>query len=248
MKALRRYIEPRRLLLSLAMPIFFAVTTIVLTLLWHVLHLPKDQELAEIAKRLFDTYGYVALFISAVFEGALVVGLYYPGAFIIFISVLLAGNDIPRLALIMLIVSAAFAIGLSFDYVLGKYGWYRLLLKMGLRHEMEKAEERLRRRGLLAIFVTYWDMNVASFTATAAGVLRYPYRSFLLYSVIALLIWNTVWTVMLVLIGQGALELVSGNPSYVLAVVLAWSCVIVVVHIIKNILSRREEGAQVEGD
>ena len=241
MKALRRYIEPRRLLLSLAMPIFFAVTTIVLTLLWHVLHLPKDQELAEIAKRLFDTYGYVALFISAVFEGALVVGLYYPGAFIIFISVLLAGNDIPRLALIMLIVSAAFAIGLSFDYVLGKYGWYRLLLKMGLRHEMEKAEERLRRRGLLAIFVTYWDMNVASFTATAAGVLRYPYRSFLLYSVIALLVWDTVWTTALSLIGQPALRFVSGNPSYVLAVILMWTLIVIGKHVFDTVRARRAE-------
>src|SRR3989338_7446901 len=144
-----RYIEPRRLLLSLTMPIFFAVTTIVLTLLWHVLHLPKDQELAEIAKRLFDTYGYVALFISAVFEGALVVGLYYPGSFIIFLSVLLAGGDVPKLVAIMLIVTCAFVIGLSADYVLGRYGWYRLLLRLGLRHEMEKAKQRLKRHGLL---------------------------------------------------------------------------------------------------
>ena len=230
-----RYIEPRRLLLSLTMPIFFAVTTIVLTLLWHVLHLPKDQELAEIAKRLFDTYGYVALFISAVFEGALVVGLYYPGSFIIFLSVLLAGGDVPKLVAIMLIVTCAFVIGLSADYVLGRYGWYRLLLRLGLRHEMEKAKQRLKRHGLLAIFFTYWDANVASFTATAAGILRYPYRSFLLYSLIALLVWNTVWTVALALIGQGALELVSGNPSYVLAVVLAWTVVITIRHIIGNL-------------
>jgi len=248
MKALRRYIEPRRLLQSLALPTFFACTAVALALVWYVLGLPRDQELAVMAKRLFDTYGYIALFVSAVFEGALVVGLYYPGSFVIFLSVILAGGDVPKLVAIMLIVTCAFVIGLSADYVLGRYGWYRLLLRLGLRHEMEKAEQRLAKHGLLAIFFTYWDANVASFTATAAGVLRYPYRSFLFYSVIALLIWNTVWTVMLVLIGQGALELVSGNPSYVLAVVLAWSCVIVVVHIIKNILSRREEGAQVEGD
>lgn len=176
----------------------------------------------------------------------MILGMYYPGAFVIFLSVILAGRDVSRVAEVVLIVTAAFAIGLSIDYLLGRYGWHKLLLRLGFRHEMEESEKRLRKRGLAAIFFTYWEVNIASFTATAAGILRYPFGKFLLYSVPAILFWNSFWAAMIFIVGRRALDLVSGRGGYALAVIGIWTAALVTRHIIENrraeILSRPDGG------
>lgn len=228
------YIEPRRLLQSLAMPLTLlcAVGTVVTA--WHLFDLPSDTDLMHMAGAIFDTFGYAAVFVSAVIEGALVVGLYYPGALVIFLSVILAGQDVVRVATLVLVVTSAFAIGLSIDYALGKYGWYRLLLKIGLRTELERAEERFKRRGALAIIGTAWDINIASFTATAAGILRYPYGRFLLYTFCAFLVWNSIWATVIYFIGRQALEFTGGNFAYPLIALSVWILIVVVKHVVGN--------------
>jgi len=241
MKALRCYIEPRRLLRSLALPLFFVFAVATVVTVWHVFALPSDAELMRIAGAFFDRYGYTALLLSAVLEGALVVGLYYPGALIIFLSVILAGHDVEKVAMVVLVVTAGFAAGLSIDYALGKYGWYRLLLKIGLRHELERAEERFKRRGAIAILLTYWDINIASFTATAAGILRYPYLPFVLYSLPILLFWNGFWATIIYHIGQQALNFTGGNFGYPLAVLGGWILFLTIKHVVENVRGELRE-------
>lgn len=232
---LSHYIEPRRLLAALALPLLLSFAVLTVVTIWHLFDLPSDAELMRIASALFDTYGYLAVFVSAVLEGALVVGLYYPGALVIFLSVLLAGHDVARVATIVLVVTSAFSLGLSIDYVLGKYGWYRLLLKVGLRHELEKAEARFAARGALAIALTAWDINVSSFTATAAGILRYPYRRFLTYTFCAFLVWNSVWATVIYFIGNEALGFTGGNYGYPVIALSVWILIVLGKHVVENV-------------
>ena len=242
MKAwMTRYIEPRRLLASLAMPLILAGTVATVVLVWRIFDLPPDTELMRMAGHFFDTYGYPAIFLSAVLEGALIVGLYFPGALVIFLSVILAGHNIPHIAAIVLVVTSGFSLGLSANYVLGKYGWYRLLLKVGLRHELEKAQERFHRRGALAIALTAWDINVASFTATAAGILRYPYGRFLLYTFSAFLIWNSFWATIIYFIGRQALEFTGGNYTYPVIALTVWIAIVTGKHILENMRGELRE-------
>jgi membrane protein DedA with SNARE-associated domain len=229
-----RYIQPRPLLAALSLPLLFIFLIVGLKVVWWLLGLPHDDDLIAIVRGFFDTYGLAALFIGALIEGMLVLGFYFPGGLVIFLSVVIAGKDIPRVATVVALVSAAFTIGLSIDYFLGKYGWHRVLLKFGFRQEMEKAERRLERRGLLAILFTYWDVNLASFTATAAGVLRYPWWRFVAYSAIFITLWNSVWAAMIYFIGTTALRFVTGRGGYAFAVIGIWVAVIVVHHVIKN--------------
>src|SRR3989344_6747756 len=230
-----RYIDFPRLLSSLAMPLILLGAVATMVTVWHVFGLPSDTEIMRLAGAFFDTYGYFAVFFSAVLEGALVVGLYYPGALVIFLSVILAGPDVARVATVVMVVTSAFSVGLSINYFLGKYGWYRLLLKIGLRHQLEKAEERFKKRGALAIVGTAWDINIESFTATEAGILRYPYGRFLFYPFFSFLVWNSFWATVIYFIGREALEFTGGNFTYPLVALTVWILIVLAKHIAGNI-------------
>jgi membrane-associated protein len=223
------------------MPLILAASVVTVVLVRHLFALPSDAELMQTAKHFFDTYGYLAVFLSAVLEGALIVGLYYPGALVIFLSVILAGHDIPHIATIVLVVTGAFTLGLSADYVLGKYGWYRLLLKVGLRHELERAQARFHKRGALAIALTAWDINVSSFTATAAGILRYPYGRFVAYTFFAFLAWNSFWATIIYFIGQQALEFTGGNYTYPVVALTVWVLIVTGKHVLENMRGELRE-------
>lgn len=229
-----RYIEPRRLLNSLSLPILFTGIVAAVSLVWWIFQLPNGDELVSIVQRFFDTYGYWALFISSFIEGALVLGFYFPGGVVIFLSVVLAGHDVPRVATIVGLVSGAFVLGLVVDYLLGKYGWYKILVKFGFRRELENAQRRLQRHGVLAIILSYWDINIASMTATAAGILRYPFVRFVVYSAIFITIWNSFWATLIFFIGKGALRFTTGGGKYALILIAGWVVIIFIKHVFEN--------------
>lgn len=229
-----RYIKTHELLRALTLPLLFVGVMLTLQVIWTVFNLPIGDELITTGRAWFDAYGYAALFLSAVLEGALVLGFYYPGGFIIVLSVVIAGHDPLKVAAIVALVSVAFVIGLSIDYVLGRYGWYHLLVKLGFREEIGKAEQRLYKHGLKAIFLTYWHINIASFTATAAGVLRYPYLPFFVLSILAFLLWNSLWASLVYFIGPKVLTLVSGNIVYALIAIGVWMLAILFKHVVDN--------------
>jgi len=62
-----------------------------------------------------------------------------------------------------------------------------------LAHSIEKSKAKLVQQGMNAIFFSYWEPNLASFTATAAGVLKVPFKIFSLYSAMGIVLWNIFW-------------------------------------------------------
>ena len=95
-----------------------------------------------------------------------------------FLGVISAGANIPKVVLIVAIVCAGFSIGYTIDYLLGKYGWYKLLTKFGMGQQIETAKARLEKHSFKAIAASYWEVNLASITATAAGILKIDFKRF----------------------------------------------------------------------
>lgn len=170
--------------------------------IWLLFDLPKDDEMVKIINDYFSKHGLWVLFIAAVIEGALILGQYFPGGFVIFIGVISAGDDIARVVLVVAIVSLAFFIAYLLNYLLGKFGWYRLLLKLGLRRALEDAQTKLKKQFFWGIVASYWEPNLASITATAAGILQYSWKRFLFYSLVGIVIWNTAWGIFVHVLGQ----------------------------------------------
>ena len=215
----------------LSVPLSLLALYISLFIVWEIFDLPAAQELGQMVKEWFGTYGLPALFISSIIEGGLLIGSYFPGVFVIFIGITLA-DSIAEAAAAVAVATVGLYIAHCGNYILGKYGWYRLLVKFGLRTAIERTKEKLEARGPIAIFSSYWLPSAGALTDTAAGIMHMPFRTFLLYSLAASIFWNTLVGTLVYVLGDKALVIAapgSGEKSILAAIIAIWVIILLVV-------------------
>lgn len=206
--------------------------------LWSLFSLPSAEELVKIVNDYFDKYGLAVVLISAIIEGTLIIGQYFPGSFVIFLGVITSRGDAIKATKVVAVVSIAFFIAYNINYLIGKYGWYKLFLKFGLKKPLENAEKRLNKHGLKTILLSYWEPNLASITATGAGVLKLPFKKFSIYSLIGILLWNAFWGILVFKVGEEALKL--AGIKYITIIFLVWITVIIVTSYIEKKLEKKK--------
>lgn len=214
----------------LALPITLLLIVLALNLTWELFDLPSPIELKNIIEYWFNLYGFPIIFLSSLVEGMLLVGGYFPGTFVIFLGVILA-QSVKQAALVVLVVSLGLMVAHVFNYFLGKYGWYTLLVKFGLKGAIEEAQGKLSKRGPIAIFASYWMPNLAALTDTAAGILRISFKTFINYSVVATIFWNTLAGIGVYFVGDRALAIVvpgSGRTGILIFGVALWAVLIII--------------------
>jgi membrane protein DedA with SNARE-associated domain len=202
------------------LPLTVLAVFMVFYVAWRFFGLPPEEELIQIASGYFDRYGLWLLLASSIVEGLVLVGWYYPGSLVIFLGVILAGPDVSKVVLAVGTISIGLLISYIGNFFLGKHGWYKLLLKFGLKEALDDAKHRVKQHGLLAIFMSYWQPNLAALVATSAGILDFSFKKFLLYSIPAVMIWNTFWGVLVYVVGEKALDFV--GIRFVLLIIFAW--------------------------
>ena len=199
---------------------------------------PRDS-VTQIAEKYFEKYGLWVVFFGALAEGLLFLNWYLPGSVIIVFSVVLAGRDLGNVTLVVSLVIIAFFITSILNYLLGKHGWYHLFMKFGLKEPLERIKRRVEKHGLSIIFGTYLHPNIGALTATSAGILKLPFRKFLFYSMAALLFWNSLWGIVVYLIGPLILEY--WGLWFVTTVMIVWLIILAV----KFIRGRKKSIVQV---
>jgi membrane protein DedA with SNARE-associated domain len=210
----------RRTLRIVAFPLAILATFLILYAIWVALDLPPEETLVEIARGYLDRYGVVIVLAAAYLEGLLLIGWYFPGTLVIIFALIVAGQDVARVAQVAALAGAGLVGAYLTNFVAGKYGWYRVLLAFGLREPLENAKARLTKYGLSAIFTTYWQANLASVISTAAGILQFPMRRFFVYSLAAEAFWITFWASLIFFLGRAALSL--AGFRIILFMLLLW--------------------------
>jgi membrane protein DedA with SNARE-associated domain len=212
-----------RTLRIIAFPLAVLAVFLLLYVVWVALDLPPEETILDIARSYLDRYGVVIVLICAYLEGLLVIGWYFPGTLVIILALLVAGQDVPRVAQVAALAGAGLLAAYVTNFYAGKYGWYRLLLAFGLREPLANAQRRLTRYGLSAIFTTYWQANLASVISTAAGILQFPASRFLAYSLAAEAFWIAFWATVIFFLGRAALSL--AGFRMILLMILIWIAV-----------------------
>jgi membrane protein DedA with SNARE-associated domain len=210
----------------LSIPLTLLIIYLTLFLIWKILSLPPPTEMINIVKNFFDKYGLIIIFISALIEGILLLGQYFPGGFIIFLGVISAGKNIPRAIEVVSIVSISFFIAYYLNYLMGKYGWHNLFLRFGLKNSIEKSKKRIKNHTFSAIFLGFWEPDIATITATAAGVLEINIKKFLIYSAFSIIFWNILWGTLVFSLGEKALKFT--GIQYILPAIAVWICLILI--------------------
>jgi membrane protein DedA with SNARE-associated domain len=212
-----------RTLRIVAFPLAVLAVFLFLYAVWIALDLPPEETLIDIARGYLDSYGGVIVLVCAYLEGLLLIGWYFPGTLVIIFALILAGQDVVRVAQVAVLAGAGLFAAYVTNFVLGKYGWYRLLLAFGLRAPLEDAQRRLARYGLSAIFTSYWQANLASVISTAAGILQFSVARFLAYSLAAEAFWIAFWASLIFFLGRSALSL--AGFRMILLMILIWIAV-----------------------
>ncbi len=196
----------------------------VFTIIYKYLGLPSFDEIVELAKGAYAEYGYWVVFIGAVAEGILFANWYLPGSVIVVMSVVFAKENGLSVFWVINCITLGFLLTAMINYSLGRYGWYRLLLKFGMKDTLERAKQKTEKHGLKIIFGTYFHPNLGSLIATSAGILRLPVVKFFTYSLVALLAWNAFWGILVYYTGDFILNLVTYKS--LIMILMAWVVVL----------------------
>ncbi len=216
----------------LIVPFTLLAVYLVVLLIWAVLSFPPAEEFVKIMQNYFDVYGLWIVIISALIEGFFILGQYFPGSTIIFIGIISAGKNVVQAVEVVAVVSFAFMIAYYGDYLVGKYGWYKLFLKFGIKESLERAQRKISRHLFKGIISSYWEPDLATLAATAAGILQVPTKRFLLYSTIGVIIWLSFWGTLVFILGQAALQLM--GVKYILIMFVIWVIAIIIAHFIEK--------------
>jgi len=77
---------------------------------------------------LFDSYGYWVIFLGMLFENTLFLGLVVPGVLLLLLAGISAGNGELSPYLAFLLALTATILGDTTSYLMGRFGWSRVVL------------------------------------------------------------------------------------------------------------------------
>lgn len=191
---------------KLKLPIFVLLISLSFILVWKILDLPSDEVLINMARGFFLKYGFVTVLLAAIIESMLVVGWYLPGGIVIFSGVILASGH-PYLALLSVLATIiGCIIGYTANYFLGKYGWYRLFTKFGLSKSLEEAQIQFKKYGYHAMYMSYWQPNLAALISTCAGIAHSSFSKFFFHTTISTILWSLFWGGSAYILGEKVLS------------------------------------------
>lgn len=165
-------------------------------------------------------YAVVAALVFA--EAALFFGFVFPGETAIVIAGVLASQHRVSLPILLIVLPGAAIVGDSVGYEIGRRFGDRLLDTRALRKhrtKLGKAQELLRRRGALAVFIGRFTALLRAIMPALAGSARMPYGRFLFYNALGGITWGVGFTLGGYIAGT-AFEQVAQWAGRVLAIVV----------------------------
>jgi membrane-associated protein len=166
-------------------------------------------------------YAVVAAFVFA--EAALFFGFVFPGETAIVVGGVLASQHRVSLPILLIVIVVAAIVGDSVGYEIGNRFGDRLLDTRALRRHRDRlgrAQDLLRRRGALAVFIGRFTAVLRAVMPALAGSARMPYGRFLVFNALGGITWGVGFTVGGFLAGT-AFEQVAQWAGRVLAIIVA---------------------------
>ena len=188
-------------------------------------------------------YAVVAALVFA--EAAMFFGFVFPGETAIVVGGVLASQHRVSLPVLLIIIAGSAIVGDSVGYEIGRRFGDRLLDTRALRKHRDKlgtAQDLLRRRGALAVFIGRFTALLRAIMPALAGSARMPYGRFLLFNALGGITWGVGYTVGGYLAGT-AFEHVARLAGWALAIVVG---VLVAITVLVWWIRRRRRAATEE--
>ena len=191
-------------------------------------------------------YAVVAALVFA--EAALFFGFVFPGETAIVVAGVLASQHRVSLPILLVVIVLAAVTGDSVGYEIGRRFGDRLLDMRAIskhRAKVGKAQDLLRRRGALAVFIGRFTAVLRAMMPALAGSAKMPYGRFLSFNALGGITWGAGFTIGGYLAGT-AFEQVAQWAGRILAIVVAVIAVAAV--IVWSVRRRRGEARDEESE
>ncbi len=196
---------------------------------------PKSEDVIKFLHQVYARYGYLIVFLGAFIESIFLINIYLPGSSAVLLAAILARQGVLSLPLIILIGTLGVVLAYSVDFVLGKYGWYKIFIKFGLKKSLENTKRRMHKKRKWIVFVSCVHPNYGALSAVAAGLLNYEFQEFLLWFSIFQLFWSSFWGILTYLFGATLIDfLIKYFSLFLLTLVIIWT--------IRRLYSLKKEG------
>jgi membrane-associated protein len=176
-------------------------------------------------------------------ETSILVGLVVPGDTIVIVSATGVETPLEFAALVVAVIVGALA-GESIGFALGRYFGPRIRAsRLGRRvgeHNWVRAENYLRRRGGIAVFISRFLPVLHSLIPLTVGMSEMPYRRFMKWTVPACIIWALAY-ISVGALAAGSYRQLSDQLHYAgyifVGIIVLFA---VLVFVVKRVLSRVE--------
>ncbi len=151
------------------LPLSALIFYLLLVFLWNTNLIPPPNEFIEILEKLYQQYGYAGLILATFLEGTAYICLYFPGAFIIALTVFFSDRSLVSLVIISLIVSITLTVAAFVDYFLGRYFSSRI-------NQNKKGVEKEKKILSKGLFVSMLHPNFLAFYFFNSGLRKKNFR------------------------------------------------------------------------
>ncbi|WP_172684155.1 DedA family protein [Desulfosarcina cetonica] len=149
------------------------------------------QHYLVLAQPLLDAYGYLAVFVTILIEGA---GIPAPGQTLLMAASFLAARGKMSLAAVLSLSFVACVLGNTGGYAIGRWGGRRLLFKARVSAvRLDKIEKQFDRYGGWVVFVGRFFDGLRQLNGIVAGTLHMPFFKFTVFNVLGALAWTGLW-------------------------------------------------------
>lgn len=183
--------------------------------------IPDSASMVQLLQTWYALYGYPLIFLAAFLEGTFVISFYVPGSTAVLLGAAISRTGVIQFPWVVFFATLGLVCSYCINYILGKYGWYHALSRMGLEKGLAEASKKLHTHKKKTFFLGYFHPGSASFISTAAGVSNIPFKEFLFFSVISQLFWSLIWGSLAYIIGMTLVELLVKYFSYVVIFLIA---------------------------
>lgn len=153
----------------------------------------------------YDTWGYLFVFLGTLVENTALLGLILPGGTLALLGAFYARLGTLNLGLVIVFAWLGTVLGYHCDYLFGRFVLGRVLprwsvsrlgRRIRLAGRMRLARMFLTKHGGKAILLSHLVGHLRSFIALSAGMTRMSYLRFLLFELLAALLWNTLYSLL----------------------------------------------------
>ena len=167
----------------------------------------------DVITEYIDSYGYIILFICLFFG---IVGVPAPEESLLFLTGILIRHQHLAMSSALIYSELGAFIGMLTAYSCGKYLGKPFVNRYGkyvglTKERWSGIESRYKVNGHKAITFGFYLPGVRQISPYFAGIAHFPFRSFILFS----LIGSVIWTIPIILVGYYTARVIYINPNYV---------------------------------